>query len=112
MTLANPLRDPNDRRLGRIAGPSGLIIFGVTGDLSRNRTVGLRLAQGQPLAQIVAELGHVAEGVLSAATVLQRAQLLGVEMPITAAVVDVLEARSTPRQGVERLMGRGPRPER
>ena len=95
-------------------GLSGLgdLVLTATGDLSRNRTVGLRLAQGQPLAQIVAELGHVAEGVLSAATVLKRAQKLGVEMPITAAVVDVLEGRSTPRQGVERLMGRGPRPER
>lgn len=37
MNFANPLRDPNDRRLGRIAGPSGLIIFGVTGDLSRKK---------------------------------------------------------------------------
>ena len=37
MTFVNPLRDPNDRRLGRIAGPSGLIIFGVTGDLSRKK---------------------------------------------------------------------------
>jgi glycerol-3-phosphate dehydrogenase (NAD(P)+) len=95
-------------------GLSGLgdLVLTATGDLSRNRTVGLRLAQGQALAQIVAELGHVAEGVLSAATVLKRARKLGVEMPITAAVVDVLEGRSTPRQGVERLMGRGPRPER
>ncbi|OYT98179.1 MAG: glycerol-3-phosphate dehydrogenase [Burkholderiales bacterium PBB1] len=95
-------------------GLSGLgdLVLTATGDLSRNRTVGLRLAQGQALTQIVAELGHVAEGVLSAATVLKRAQKLGVEMPITAAVVDVLEGRATPRQGVERLMGRGPRPER
>lgn len=37
MTFTNPLRDPNDRRLGRIAGPSGLVIFGVTGDLSRKK---------------------------------------------------------------------------
>lgn len=101
-------------RADTFMGLSGLgdLVLTATGDLSRNRTVGLRLAQGQPLAQIVAELGHVAEGVLSAATVLKRAQALRVEMPITAAVVDVLEGRSTPRQGVERLMGRGPRPER
>ena len=101
-------------RADTFMGLSGLgdLVLTATGDLSRNRTVGLRLAQGQPLAQIVAELGHVAEGVLSAATVLKRAQALGVEIPITAAVVDVLEARATPRQGVERLMGRGPRTER
>lgn len=94
-------------------GLSGLgdLVLTATGDLSRNRSVGLKLAQGQSLAQILAELGHVAEGVYSAATVLQRAQALGVDMPITAAVVEVLEGRATPRQGVERLMGREPRPE-
>ncbi|MDL2338199.1 MAG: NAD(P)-dependent glycerol-3-phosphate dehydrogenase [Pseudomonadota bacterium] len=95
-------------------GLSGLgdLVLTATGDLSRNRTVGLQLAQGKPLAQILAELGHVAEGVFSAATVLRRAQVLGVEMPITAAVVAVLEGHVTPRQGVERLMGRDPRSER
>ncbi len=95
-------------------GLSGLgdLVLTATGDLSRNRTVGLQLAQGKPLAQILAELGHVAEGVCSAATVLRRAQALGVEMPITAAVVAVLEGRVTPSRGVELLMGRGPRPER
>jgi glycerol-3-phosphate dehydrogenase (NAD(P)+) len=95
-------------------GLSGLgdLVLTATGDLSRNRTVGLQLAQGKPLAQILAELGHVAEGVFSAATVLRRAQALGVEMPITAAVVAVLEGHVTPRQGVERLMGRDPRSER
>jgi len=101
-------------RADTFMGLSGLgdLVLTATGDLSRNRTVGLLLAQGQPLSQIVAELGHVAEGVLSAPIVLKRAQALGVEMPITAAVVAVLEGRATPRQGVEWLMGRGPRPER
>jgi glycerol-3-phosphate dehydrogenase (NAD(P)+) len=95
-------------------GLSGLgdLVLTATGDMSRNRSVGLLLARGQPLAQIVAELGHVAEGVLSAPTVLKRAQTVGVEMPITSAVVAVLEGRATPREGVEYLMGRGPRPER
>lgn len=101
-------------RADTFMGLSGLgdLVLTATGDLSRNRTVGLRLAQGVPLAQIVSELGHVAEGVHSAPTVLQRAQALGVEMPITAAVVAVLEGRATPQQGVEQLMGRGPRSER
>jgi glycerol-3-phosphate dehydrogenase (NAD(P)+) len=95
-------------------GLSGLgdLVLTATGDLSRNRTVGLRLAQGLPLTHILNELGHVAEGVLSAPTVLKRAQALGVELPITAAVVEVLDGRSTPQQGVERLMGRESRPER
>ncbi len=101
-------------RADTFMGLSGLgdLVLTATGDMSRNRTVGLLLAQGQPLAQIVGELGHVAEGVLSAPTVLKRAQALGVEMPITCAVVAVLEGRATPREGVEHLMGRGPRTER
>jgi len=94
-------------------GLSGLgdLVLTATGDLSRNRRVGLRLADGIALAQILAELGHVAEGVYSAATVQRRARSLGVEMPITDAVVAVLQGAETPRQAVERLMGREARPE-
>lgn len=94
-------------------GLSGLgdLVLTATGDLSRNRKVGLLLAQGLPLAQILRELGHVAEGVYSAAMVLRRAQARGVEMPITEAVVAVLEGRVTPREAVERLMGREARSE-
>ena len=94
-------------------GLSGLgdLVLTTTGDLSRNRHVGLLLAQGLALPQILAELGHVAEGVLSAATVLQRAQALQVDMPITEAVVGVLERRITPAQALEQLMGREARPE-
>lgn len=94
-------------------GLSGLgdLVLTATGDLSRNRQVGLRLAQGLPLARILADLGHVAEGVYSAATVLGRARTAGVEMPITEAVVAVLDGRSSPRQALERLMGRDARAE-
>ncbi|MFT3956889.1 MAG: NAD(P)H-dependent glycerol-3-phosphate dehydrogenase [Piscinibacter sp.] len=94
-------------------GLSGLgdLVLTTTGDLSRNRQVGLRLAQGLALPQILAELGHVAEGVLSAATVLQRAQALQVAMPITEAVVGVLERRITPAQALGALMGREARSE-
>jgi glycerol-3-phosphate dehydrogenase (NAD(P)+) len=94
-------------------GLSGLgdLVLTTTGDLSRNRQVGLRLARGLALSQILAELGHVAEGVLSAATVLQRAQALQVAMPITEAVVGVLERRITPAQALGALMGREARPE-
>jgi glycerol-3-phosphate dehydrogenase (NAD(P)+) len=56
-------------------------------------------------------LGHVAEGVLSAPTVLVRAQHLGVDMPIAQAVVDVLQGRITPPEAVARLMARGARSE-
>jgi glycerol-3-phosphate dehydrogenase (NAD(P)+) len=94
-------------------GLSGLgdLVLTTTGDLSRNRQVGLRLAQGLALPQILAELGHVAEGVLSAATVLRRAQGLQVAMPITEAVVGVLEGRLSPAQALGALMGREARPE-
>ena len=94
-------------------GLSGLgdLVLTATGNLSRNRSVGMLLAQGRSLTQILSELGHVAEGVYSAATVLQRANALGVEMPITAAVVEVLEGRVTPAVAVGRLMGREARAE-
>ncbi len=91
-------------------GLSGLgdLVLTATGDLSRNRKVGLALAQGQTLAQAVQALGHVAEGVYSARTVLQRAQHLGVSMPITQGVVDLLDGRLQPVQAVMALMGREP----
>ncbi|MDI1257776.1 NAD(P)H-dependent glycerol-3-phosphate dehydrogenase [Aquabacterium sp.] len=89
-------------------GLSGLgdLVLTATGNLSRNRTVGLKLAEGLPLAQILSDLGHVAEGVYSAATVLQRAKALDVAMPITEAVVAVLEGRITPARAVGELMSR------
>ncbi len=91
-------------------GLSGLgdLVLTATGDLSRNRKVGLALAQGQSLQQAVQALGHVAEGVYSARTVLQRARSLGVSMPITEAVVALLDGELQPQQAVAALMGRGP----
>ena len=94
-------------------GLSGLgdLVLTATGDLSRNRKVGLLLAQGLTLAQAVESLGHVAEGVYSARTVHQRAQALGVDMPITAAVVALLDGSLKAGEVVQLLMGRGPRGE-
>jgi len=94
-------------------GLSGLgdLVLTATGDLSRNRQVGLRLAQGQALARILAELGHVAEGVASAPMVLARARAHAVEMPIAEAVVSVLDGVVTPALALERLMGRDARAE-
>ena len=89
-----------------LAGVGDLVLT-ATGDLSRNRRVGLLLAAGRSLPQILQDLGHVAEGVYSAATVLARAEACGVEMPITAAVVDVLEGRLAPATAALALMGRG-----
>jgi len=90
---------------------AGDLILTATGDLSRNRRVGLQLAAGQPLKKIVAALGHVAEGVRSAHATLERATVCGVEMPITAAVDAVLAGRLTPPQAVEQLLARDPKAE-
>ena len=94
-------------------GLSGLgdLVLTATGALSRNRSVGLRLAEGLPLARILAELGHVAEGVSSAPVVMRRAEALGIDMPITAAVVAVLEGALKPADALLELMGRDARPE-
>jgi glycerol-3-phosphate dehydrogenase (NAD(P)+) len=94
-------------------GLSGLgdLVLTATGALSRNRRVGWLLAEGHSLAQALQELGHVAEGVHSARTVWARAQALGVEMPITQAVVALLEGRLTPAEAVSRLMAREARAE-
>ena len=89
-------------------GLSGLgdLVLTATGDLSRNRQVGLALAKGMTLQQAVDSLGHVAEGVYSARTVVQRAQHLGVEMPIAEGVVALLDGQTTPAQAVAELMRR------
>lgn len=94
-------------------GLSGLgdLVLTSTGHLSRNRQVGLQLAQGKALPDILRELGHVAEGVYSAATVLARAKALEVEMPITEGVVAVLDGRLTAAEALMRLMRRESRAE-
>ncbi len=92
-------------------GGLGDLVLTATGDLSRNRRVGLALAQGKSLQQAVQELGHVAEGVYCARTVVQRAQALGVDMPITTAVEAVLDGRWQPQQALVELMGREARDE-
>lgn len=93
-----------------LTGLSGLgdLVLTATGDLSRNRQVGLALAHGQTLAQAVAALGHVAEGVYSARTVVQRAQSLGVDMPIASAVLALLDGHITAPDALAMLMRREP----
>ncbi|MES2400650.1 MAG: NAD(P)H-dependent glycerol-3-phosphate dehydrogenase [Pseudomonadota bacterium] len=97
-------------RAETFTGLSGLgdLVLTATGDLSRNRKVGLALAQGKTLDEAVTSLGHVAEGVYCARTVVQRAASLGVEMPISQAVVALLDGRITPPEAVALLMGRNP----
>ena len=89
----------------------GDLILTCTGDLSRNRKVGLELALGKPLDAIVAELGHVAEGVPCAKAVRELARKLGVDMPITNAVAGVLFDGDTPQAMLAQLLARDPRDE-
>lgn len=90
-----------------LAGMGDLVLT-CTGDLSRNRRVGLRMAAGVPLDQILAELGHVAEGVACCRTVVERARALGIDMPISAAVHAVLEGRLTAPEATRELLARSP----
>jgi len=93
-----------------LAGAGDLILT-CTGDLSRNRTVGLRLARGQKLETILAELGHVAEGVHTAGEVLRLSESMNVDMPITRAVCQVLFEGVPPGRAVEELLNREPKAE-
>jgi glycerol-3-phosphate dehydrogenase (NAD(P)+) len=93
-----------------LAGVGDLILT-ATGDLSRNRRVGLALGRGEAIASIVDQLGHVAEGVRSAPAVLARAQALGVQMPIVDGVCQVLAGALTPRAALSRLLARDPKRE-
>ena len=94
-------------------GLSGIgdLILTCTGDLSRNRRVGLMLAKGQSLDTILAELGQVAEGVKCAPVVTALAARLGIDMPITAVVHSVLFEGVSPSEGVMRLLSREARSE-
>jgi glycerol-3-phosphate dehydrogenase (NAD(P)+) len=89
----------------------GDLVLTCTGDLSRNREVGVRLARGASLDTVLAKVGHVAEGVHSARAALASARALGVELPITAAVAAVLFEGKPPPEAVQQLLTRDPRPE-
>ncbi len=89
----------------------GDLVLTCTGDLSRNRRVGLALAHGKALPDILAELGHVAEGIAAAAAVRALSRQHGVEMPICDAVHGVLYEGLAPRDAVLRLLQREPRSE-
>ena len=93
-----------------LAGMGDLILT-CTGDLSRNRRVGLALAAGKLLPQILEELGHVAEGVSTAREAAQLAERMGVDMPITQAVDAILHRGEPALEAVEKLLSRDPKVE-
>jgi glycerol-3-phosphate dehydrogenase (NAD(P)+) len=82
-----------------------------TGNLSRNRRVGLALSRGQPLAAILTEIGHVAEGVQATRAAYALSRHFGLDMPIVDAVHRVLYDNVSPRDAVLALLARGPRAE-
>ena len=100
-------------RLETFIGLSGAgdLILTCTGDLSRNRRVGLALAKGQTLGDILTALGHVAEGVGTAREVQRLAARHGAEMPITEAVCRLLDGEIRPEEAVDSLMRRDPKAE-
>lgn len=96
-----------------LMGLAGLgdLVLTCTGDLSRNRRVGLALASGQSLEAILGSLRHVAEGVTASRAAHALATSLGVEMPICNAVYRVLHENLPARKAVEALLAREPGPE-
>jgi glycerol-3-phosphate dehydrogenase (NAD(P)+) len=97
-----------------LAGLAGMgdLVLTCTGDLSRNRRVGLALGEGQDLAEILADMDAVAEGVKTTRAARDLAAAHGVEMPIVEAVYSVLYDGVEPMHGLARLMAREPKPER
>jgi glycerol-3-phosphate dehydrogenase (NAD(P)+) len=96
-----------------LAGLAGLgdLVLTCTGELSRNRTVGFELGRGRTLPDVLAGLGHVAEGVRTAKSAYDLGRKVGVEMPITAEVYRVLYEGKSPMQAVSDLLARANRPE-
>ena len=97
-----------------LAGLSGMgdLVLTCTGDLSRNRRVGIELGQGRTLDEILRDLGMVAEGVKTAKSAHELAKKLGVEMPITHQVHDVLYADKPAKAALVELMTRPLKEER
>lgn len=89
----------------------GDLVLTCTGDLSRNRRVGLMLAEGKTLPDILETLGHVAEGVSTTREVAALSARLGVDMPITNAVDGILSGTLSARDAVEQLLARDPKQE-
>ncbi|MDH3639127.1 MAG: NAD(P)-dependent glycerol-3-phosphate dehydrogenase [Gammaproteobacteria bacterium] len=108
-------------RLGVVLGGKPHTFMGLTGigdliltctdDQSRNRRVGLGLGRGQPLSEVLQEVGQEAEGVNTVRELYRLAKRLNVEMPITEQVYRVVCEGYSPLQAVADLLGREPKPE-
>jgi glycerol-3-phosphate dehydrogenase (NAD(P)+) len=95
-------------RIETLAGLAGMgdLVLTCTGSLSRNRSVGVALGRGKPLAEILAESRTVAEGVRTSKAAKELAERHGIDMPITAEMYRVLHEGESPRVALQRLMTR------
>ncbi|TWI13553.1 NAD(P)H-dependent glycerol-3-phosphate dehydrogenase [Aerolutibacter ruishenii] len=96
-----------------LMGLAGLgdLVLTCTGDLSRNRRLGLALGRGQSIEDAVREIGQVVESVQTADEVIRQADKYGIELPISSGVRDVLHGVTTPKEGLQRLLAREQKPE-
>jgi glycerol-3-phosphate dehydrogenase (NAD(P)+) len=102
-------------RLDTMAGLAGLgdLVLTCTGDLSRNRSVGVELGQGHKLPDIIAGMhGAVAEGIFTTKAAVGLARTKGVEMPITEQMHAILKSGKSPQQAIEDLMTRAAKHEK
>ena len=95
----------NPMTFAGLAGMGDLVLT-CTGDLSRNRTVGLKIGQGMKIQEITAGMTMVAEGVRTARSAYELSKKMGVEMPITTQVYQILYEEKIPMEAVKDLMGR------
>ncbi len=96
-----------------LMGLAGLgdLVLTTTGDLSRNRRLGLALGRGQSIEEAVREIGQVVESIQTADEVMRQAARHGIELPISAAVQQVLHGEMTPVEGLRQLLAREQKPE-
>lgn len=95
-------------RARTLAGLAGLgdLVLTATGDLSRNRFVGLQLGSGKPLSQVLAEMSQVAEGVHTCKAAYALSRREGVQMPITEKMYEILYEGKSPSEAIRELMDR------
>ena len=89
----------------------GDLVLTSTGDLSRNRRLGLALGRGQSLRDAVREIGQVVESVQTADEVMRQADRHGIDLPISSAVRAVLHGDLSPAEGLQQLLAREQKPE-
>jgi len=101
----------HEQTLTGLAGMGDLVLTS-TGDLSRNRRLGLALGAGQSVAEAVAQIGQVVEGVSTAEEVWRLAQRHQVEMPISEQINAIIHHGGDPYRSVRELLAREQKPER